>query len=407
MSQDLNSVTQITSDHVEVVTLVRPSGTAVSQAVEEARGQSVYGTGASYGDDHMEIVDAAIELRVPQVNLGLTPLIGTSDESEYIEVDGTTYAPVTVPHSAIAAGKKVKAFMLTGYVPQENGYATHSYGLVNSELQTLHHMELIKLMQEKLLTATGSPLSVRDIIFDRTFQRMVVAFRLPETDVVGDIIQNDLLVWSDMNRSGKAGMMLGQLPIRCTNTINVLQSQANGQWTIKGRRGNIEDIVSHGSQFAQTAMDEMREFYTLMNEVPVSEQTVNIVLGDLYPVPQTPRRKFQESRTDHNKRRMGWIQKRAEILAEQETVKHIFENKTGTAAQLENPYSAYGLFQAISEKATYANPGNAESHMLAMLGGGKLQKEVRTGFELCMGIVQSKELDARAVKRGIDTRWDK
>jgi hypothetical protein len=252
--------------------------------------------------------------------------------------------------------------------------------------------------------AKSIPLPVRSLVLSPNADKMIVEFNLPEMNIMGDFVQQSLVVFSNILRGDGSGAMLWHLPMRCINQIPVMQMHKSNGWsTSKFGRIKFEDIMARAGQFVKFAPQKMEELYGLMNKTVISDSQFSNLLHQLYPYPILPQAKVTDEGTDFYERYVTWKKKRAEVESVHNTVQEIIHNGNGThtTAQTSN-MSLYAYVQAVSEFESKA--GNiAPERMINQMIGGMRSKKIGSAFEQALTVIKKPELTNVKVRKFSDS----
>lgn len=224
-------------------------------------------------------------------------------------------------------------------------------GTVGSEYRLIDPLRLCELYDENVRypIETMGALGEGSTLFFST--------RLPSFDVKKDEIESYMLV--DSPYSGNAAIRVRVTPVRvvCQNTLIVARQQATESYAIRHDGEAERDLgIWLGGIIARAEgrIKNMREMFEAMSNKRVTPVDVEALLVASFPDPKLP--DLEHPNPAFVERQVGSFEARKRYAEKsRETVRQLFEGAGVGMDREATAGTAFGLFNAVCERAQYAS----------------------------------------------------
>lgn len=268
---------------------------------------------------------------VPWHGLG-TPVSHAMSSEEALEVAGLNW---TVSSSPIFANGNI----LPGYQANIRDTDGSFLGIVTDRYQIIQNKEAFDftdaLIGEGCTYETAGSLEGG--------KRVFLLARMPKEQILGDDVEPFICFTNGFN--GKYSIKACMTPVRvvCSNTLNLALNTASRCWTTK-HVGDLNSKLEEARQtlsLAKTYMNKLSETAEILAETKVSEDEVQQILSDIYPV--------KDEYTDRKKQNIS-------------NIKDSFMVCMLAPDILKFKGTAWGVIQAASDFSTHTKPQRVTSN---------------------------------------------
>lgn len=203
-------------------------------------------------------------------------------------------------------------------------------------------------------------------------ETLFLTTRLPSFSVLGDDVDNYLLIVSPY--TGNAALQIRLTPIRvvCQNTLIAAKAESTENYRIVHDAQAVERLglwMRTISDRFEAKSDALQQTFTAMAKTHVSGEDVEALLELIYPFPSLPTLSPVQS---DNVRRQGWHEENVDgMRRRRQAVKEVFMG-AGVGQDTEAAQgTAWGLFNAVVEYEQYRPSPKPVSAAASMLVGDR------------------------------------
>ena len=300
-----------------------------------------------------------------------------------ISVELTRLAGVDDKNNVIIDPSEVKSYMLRQVTP-----VPVNFGMVTKKEDVLEHKDLVKHMLGAMKQENGKPMKVDALLIGDKGATIVAQFPLEITDMDGETVKHNLVVYSNVKRSAGSGVMLWSMPIACTNQIPVMQMSGNNNgYTIYHPKAaaRLEKLIDTANVFASTANKRMLDIYAKLSKFSLNDDYLSNLLNVLYPIPEYKMPKLTDTGLDTSKRIENWSNAKSEALKQREMIEWLMDNGNGTHdTYVRRQRTLYNYLQAVSELETKRPYADINGVTKNFISGGSRQKKIAFAFAQCL-----------------------
>lgn len=249
-------------------------------------------------------------------------------------------------------------------VPDDPDYKV--FGLVGPEYTLVSPLEICEAYDE----AVNKPVETLGAL--GSGETMFLTTRLPSYSIVGDDVDNYLLVVSPYSGNGSIQVRLTPIRVVCQNTLIAAQSASSESYRIAHDTHAFNRLKVWMTGIVdrfETKSVEMQQVFTSMASCRVPDEDVDAILSEVYTEPTG----FSISPIpSENAQRQAWFEENCEtVRRRRQAVKEVFFGQGVGQDSKAAQGTAFGLFNAVVEFEQYRPTTKIKAAQADMLTGSR------------------------------------
>ncbi len=259
-------------------------------------------------------------------------------------------------------------------------------GVVTPEYTLFQPIQVARVLDEHV----GLPVETAAFLFDGT--RLFFCYRLDDFDVKGDPCQNYMTFDSPMDGLHAASAVVSPVRVVCWNTLQLAQSMAAESFKVVHNRHALSNLAAWMQGIVERIQNKaqmVRKSFEVLADHRVTKDEWQAILKTTYPIPKEPDRSLPQEILD--KRLERWELERTMVLRYRDAVTELFDGKGTGADHPAYRGTAWGAYNACTERANYGGGGKSDGVALSTLFGSRAQ-EMQRAFTACLAVARGEEL---------------